>query len=98
MNEIGLTVMDLDNPGYQDDPWVLASCVAQVFYLLDSQTNLHPKKKTKHVVASEKQHIIGVDGMDNVEAYNNYDEMSLFIDFPKKISVVKKNLSKDILP
>jgi hypothetical protein len=26
--EVGLTVMDLDNLGYQDDPWVLASRVA----------------------------------------------------------------------
>ena len=55
------------------------------------------KKKTKHVVASGKQHIIGVDGVDDVEAYNNYDEMPLFTDFPKKICVVKKNLPKDIL-
>ena len=58
------------------------------------QSNLPPKKKTKHVVASGKQHIIGVDGVDDVEAYNNYDEMLLFIDFPKKISVVEKNLPK----
>ena len=36
--------------------------------------------------------------MDDVEAYNNYDEISLFTDFPKKISVVKKNLPKGILP
>ena len=50
------------------------------------------------MVASGKQHIIGVDGMDDVEAYNNYDEMPLFIDFSKKISVMKKNLPKDILP
>ena len=64
----------------------------------DPQSNLLPKKKTKHVVASGKQHIIEVDGVDDVEAYNNYDEMSLFIDFPKKISVVEKNLSKDIMP
>ena len=35
--------------------------------------------------------------MDDVEAYNKYDEMPLFIDFPKKISVVEKNLPKDIL-
>jgi len=90
--------MDLDNVGYQDDPWVLASRVAQVFYLPNPQTNLPPKKKTKHVVASGKHHIIKVDGMNDVEAYNNYDEIPLFIDFPKKISVVKKNLPKDILP
>ena len=89
--------MDLENLGYQDDPWVFASRAAQVFYMSDPQSNLSPKKKTKHVVASEKQHIIGVDSVDDVEAYNNYDEMPLFTDFPK-ISVVEKNLSKDILP
>jgi hypothetical protein len=36
--------------------------------------------------------------MDDVEAYNNYDEMPLFIDFPKKISVVEKIMPKHILP
>jgi hypothetical protein len=50
------------------------------------------------VVAFEKQHIIGVDDMDDVEAYNNYYEMLLFTDFPKKISVMEKNLPKDIMP
>ena len=40
--------------------------VAQVFYKSDPQSNLPPKKKTKHVVASGKQHIIGVDGVDDV--------------------------------
>ena len=79
-------------------PLVLASRVTQVFYMSDPQSNLPPKKKTKHVVASGKQHIIGVDDADDVEAYNNYNEMPLFTDFSKKISVVKKNLSKDILP
>ena len=62
------------------------------------QSNLSPKKKTKYMVASGKQHIIGVDGVDDVKAYNNYDKMPLFTDFPKKISVVEKNLPKDILP
>ena len=36
--------------------------------------------------------------MDDVEAYNNYDEMPLFTNFPKKINVVEKNLPKDIMP
>ena len=36
--------------------------------------------------------------MDDIEAYNNYDEIPPFTDFPKKISVVEKNLPKDILP
>ena len=69
---------------------------AQVFYMPDPQSNVPPKKKTKHVVVSRKQHIIGVNGVDDVEAYNKYDEMLLFTDFPKKISVVEKNLPKDI--
>ena len=50
------------------------------------------------MVASEKQSIIRVDSMDDVEVYNNYSEMQLFMDFPKKISAVEKNLPKDILP
>ena len=56
-------------------PWVLASRVAQVFYMSDPQSNLPSKKKTKHMVASRKQHIIRVDGVDNVDEYNNYAEM-----------------------
>ena len=36
--------------------------------------------------------------MDDVDEYNNYAEMRLFTDFPKKISAVEKNLPKDILP
>ena len=55
------------------------------------------KKKTKHVVAFGKLHIIRVDGVDDVEAYNNYNEMLLFTNFPKKISIVEKNLPKDIM-
>jgi hypothetical protein len=98
VNEIGLRVVDLQNIGYQDGPWVLASRVAQVFYMPDPQSNLPPKKKTKHVVASGKQHIIEVDGMADVRAYNDYAEMPLFIDFNNKISAVERNLPKDVLP
>jgi hypothetical protein len=98
VNEIGLRVVDLQNIGYEDDPWVLTSRVAQVFYMSDPLSNLHPKKKTKHVVASGKQHIIGVDGVDDVGAHNDYAEMPLFTDFSNKISAVEKNLPKDIIP
>jgi hypothetical protein len=41
-----LTLVDLKNVGHKDDPWVLADRVAQVFYVLDSETG-------KYVVASE---------------------------------------------
>jgi hypothetical protein len=72
----GLTIVDLNNVGYKDDPWILASQVAHVLYVAD------PAKKSKHVVIPRKQEIIGVDGIDNVEEYNQYDEMNLFIDLP----------------
>jgi hypothetical protein len=45
----GLTIVDLNNDGYKDDPWVLASQVAQVLYVAD------PAKKTKHVVVLGKK-------------------------------------------
>jgi hypothetical protein len=47
VDNYGLTLVDLKNVGHQDDPWVLADCVAHVFYVLD------PKTK-KHVVVSKK--------------------------------------------
>jgi hypothetical protein len=98
VNEIGLTVLDLQNIGYQDDPWVLASSVAQVFYLPDPLSIRPPRKKIMHVVVPGKQHLIGVDGVDDVEAHNNYEEMHLFSDFSRKISVVERNLPKNIMP
>jgi hypothetical protein len=47
IDNYGLTIVDLKNVGHQDDPWVLADCVAYVFYVLDPETG-------KHVVVSEK--------------------------------------------
>jgi len=64
----------------------------------DPKSTHPPKKRIKHVVVPGKQHIIGVDGVDDAEAYNNNDEMLLFTDFTKKISLVEKNLPKDIMP
>jgi hypothetical protein len=44
----GLTIVDLNNVGFKDDPWVLASHITQVLYVAD------PEKKSKHVVILEK--------------------------------------------
>jgi hypothetical protein len=38
MDNYGLTLVDLKNLGQQDDPWMLADRVAQVFYVLDPET------------------------------------------------------------
>jgi hypothetical protein len=45
--------------------------------MADPLSNRPSKKKTMHVAISEKQHIIGVDGVDDAEAYNDYKEMPL---------------------
>jgi hypothetical protein len=48
MDEYGFTIGDLENVGHKDEPWVLASTVAQVFYILD------PNDKKKHIVVPGK--------------------------------------------
>jgi len=64
--------------------------VSQKFAICPTRKVSPLKKRVKHVVVLRKRHIIGVDGVDDVEAYNNYDEMSLFTDFTKKICCGKK--------
>jgi hypothetical protein len=49
VDEYGFIIVDLRNVGYKDEPWVLASTVAQVFCILD------PKDEKKHVVVPGKQ-------------------------------------------
>jgi hypothetical protein len=88
----GLTIVDLNNVGYKDDPWVLASQVAQVLYVAD------PVKKAKHVVVPGKQNIIEVDGINDVEDYNQYNEMNLFTDLPQKMKIIETSLRKDDKP
>jgi hypothetical protein len=74
-----LTLVDLKNLGHKDDPWVLADCVAQVFYVLDSETG-------KHIVVSGKQKIIGVDNVeDNDEDINSMNIKHIEKDFDKNL-------------
>jgi len=85
-------IVDLNNIGYKDDPWVLASQVAHVLYVAD------PTKKGKHVVVPGKQDIIGVDGINDVEDYNQYNEMNLFTDLPQKMKIIQASLRKNDKP
>ena len=88
MDGYGLTIVDLNNVDYKDDPWVLASQVAQVLYVADTA------KKVKHVVVLGKQDIIGVDGINDVKDYNQYHEMNLFTDLPQKMRIIEASLKK----
>jgi hypothetical protein len=44
VDEYGFTIVDLKNVGHKEEPWVLASTIAQVFYILD------PKDEKKHII------------------------------------------------
>jgi hypothetical protein len=49
MDEYGFIIVDLRNVGHKDEPWVLSSTAAQVFYILD------PKDDKKHIIIPGKQ-------------------------------------------
>jgi hypothetical protein len=90
VDNYGLTLVDLNNLGHKDDPWVLADRVAQVFYVLDPETG-------KHIVISRKQKIVGVDNVeDNDEDVNQFEEMSLFTN-PMNIKHIEKDFDKNLL-
>jgi hypothetical protein len=91
MDNYRLTLVDLKNIGHKDDPWVLADCVAQVFYVLDTETG-------KHVLVSAKQKIVEVENVeDNNEDNNQFEEMSLFTN-PIKIKHIEKDFDKNLIP
>jgi hypothetical protein len=69
---------------------VLADCVAQVFYVLDSETG-------KYIIISGKEKSIGVDNVENNdEDVNQFEEMSLFTN-PMNIKHLEKDFDKKFL-
>ena len=46
------------------------------------------------MVAFGKQRIVGADGVQSPEEYNNYAELSLFTNHPQKIKLVKTRVNK----
>ena len=74
-----MTIVDLNNLGYRDEPFVLAQDVTQVFYFKDMSSK--PKKGIKkqkdepkpHIVQSGKRNIVGVEAKTDLsEEYNNF--------------------------
>jgi cytochrome c1 len=58
--EYGMTIVDLNNIGYRNDPFVLAADVNQVFYVKDMSTKSkrgkHDKKKNQRAKASHSSY------------------------------------------
>jgi hypothetical protein len=86
VDEYGFTIIDLRNVGHKDECWVLASTVAQVFYILD------PKDKKKNIIVPRKQRVVGVDDMEDEEEYNKFDEVPFFVD-TTRINIVEIKIS-----
>ena len=100
VDNYGQRVLDLSKVGYKDDPWILANCAAQVFYVeqilsKDEKKNSH---KPKHIAIPGKQQIIGVDGVMDLEDVNQFSEMSLFTNFHENIKNVEKSIPQSSLP
>jgi hypothetical protein len=85
LDEYGFTLIDLNNIGHKDDPWILPEHVAQVVYVLKLE------HKKKHVVIPGKQRIIRVENVTDEEEYNQFDEVSFFVD-TKSINLLKTTM------
>jgi hypothetical protein len=86
LDEYGFTLIDLNNVGHKDDPLILPTCVAQVFYVLE------PEHKKKHVFIPRKQRLVGVDDVLDEEKYNQFDEVPFFVD-TKIINLLETRIS-----
>ena len=82
VDNYGFTIVDLNVAGYKNDPWILASNVAQVFYITDL---VNAKKK---IVLPGKQRVIGVDNITDPKEYNQFDDVPSFGD-PTKLKQVE---------
>ena len=74
----GITTVDLKNLRYDTEPFVLASEVAQVFYVKDMssrskkrkdmETNTSHDEPKRHIVLSGKRNIVGVEDKTDMSA------------------------------
>jgi len=102
VDNYGVRVLDLSKVGSKDDPWIMANRAAQVFYAEQILSHNDQKKSTekpKHVVISGKQQAIGVDGVSKLDEFNQFSDMSLFVDdHPVEIRNVERSIQQILLP
>jgi hypothetical protein len=92
VDEYWFTIVDLRNVGHKDEPWVLASTIGQVFYILD------PKDEKKYIVVPSKQRVVRVDNVEDEEEYNQFNEVPFFVD-TTRINIAKTKISySNVIP
>ena len=77
-DKYGMTVVDLTNIGYRDEPFIWAKDVVQVFYAKDLAN------EGKHVVLQGKRKIVGVENMteDEEKGFQDMPPLGPDIDLP----------------
>jgi hypothetical protein len=68
----GFTTVDLEQVGYMEEPFVLASQVSQVFYVRDT------RNKRRQVVLPGKKRVVGVQNQVDEEEFKQSDEIPPF--------------------
>jgi hypothetical protein len=84
-DQYAMTIVDLNNLGYRDEPFILAQDVVQVFYVknISSKPKKGVNKQTvepnRHIVLLGKRNIIGIeDKTDLSEDYNKFVDIPPF--------------------
>jgi len=77
-----MTIVDLNNTGCRNDPFVLVADVNQVFYVKDMSTKpkrgKHDEKKTnepmRHIVLTGKRNTVGIEDKSDMSEDYEKDE------------------------
>ena len=83
----GFTTVDLNQVGYRDEPFVVASQVSQVFYVRNT------RNKKWQVVLPGKQRIVGLENPVDEEEFNQSNEVP-----PLDTSILPVILASELTP
>jgi hypothetical protein len=75
-NQYGMTIVDLNNIGYKDEPFVLAKDVTQVFYIKDMSTKPKRAKNDNHLINDKPKRHIVLSGKRNIVGIEDKSDMS----------------------
>ncbi|XP_063949039.1 uncharacterized protein LOC108203290 [Daucus carota subsp. sativus] len=68
VDDLGFTLVDFLRFGHEDDPFIFATQVNQVFYIRD------PADGKWSIVLQSKRRIVGIDNVEDEEEYNQFDD------------------------
>ncbi|XP_074322758.1 uncharacterized protein LOC141659729 [Apium graveolens] len=68
VNESGFTLVNFDRFGHEDDPFIFATQVKQVFYVRD------PADHRWSIILQSKRRIVGIDNVEDEKEYNQFHE------------------------